>query len=375
MALRTRLRRRGFTLVELLVVIAIIGVLVGLLLPAVQAAREAARRMSCQNNIRQLALAATNFESARKQLPGSFGQFIQSAGDIMIDPQPTPSPVTQISWMTNILPYIEQDAIYRSIVSTFDVTNDTRNGGGLVTPTVNTNPWVAQQRISLFRCPSDTTPNLLANRAQRSSNSQQYAVTSYKGVAGANWAWGSFPTVPIPGSPGAPDSLLGSDPSLANNGNAFGHGNGIFYAGYTGFAPPSSISPTASTRAGQACNTLIASVKDGLSNTLMVGESVGSFTIHNWWFWFNGSVGTVSIPLNQPAVCSAIAGQGLPIRKAWEACADDWANNYGFMSEHSGGGNFAAADGSVRFISNDITRDVYRGLGAISDGTNAAMPE
>lgn len=373
MALRTRLQRRGFTLVELLVVIAIIGVLVGLLLPAVQAAREAARRMSCQNNIRQLALAATNFEAARKQLPGSYGQFIQSAGDIMIDPQPTPSPVNQVSWMTNILPYIEQDALYRSIVSTADVTNDPRNISGLANPSINTNPWVAQQKITLFRCPSDTTPNLLGNRAQRSSNSQQYAVTSYKGVAGANWAWGNSPTVPVPGNPGAVDSLLGSDPFLANNGNAFGQGNGIFYAGYAGFAPPSAVSPTANTRAGQACNTLIASVKDGLSNTLMVGESVGSFTTHNWWYWFNGSVGTVSIPLNQPPVCTA--GVGLPIRKGWEACADDWGNNYGFVSEHSGGGNFAAADGSVRFIANDISRDVYRGLGAISDGTNAAMPE
>ncbi|MFN7733057.1 MAG: DUF1559 domain-containing protein [Pirellula sp.] len=371
MALRTRLQRRGFTLVELLVVIAIIGVLVGLLLPAVQAAREAARRMSCQNNIRQLALAATNHEAARKQLPGSYGQFIQSAGDIMVDPQPTPSPVNQVSWMTNILPYIEQDSLYRSIVSTFDVTNDTRNISGLAAPTVNTNPWVAQQKISLFRCPSDTTPNLLANRAQRSSNNQQYAVTSYKGVAGANWAWGAFTTMPDASLPAsATVNLLGSDPFLANNGNAFGHGNGIFYAGYTGFAPT-----PANSRPGQACSTLIASVKDGLSNTLMVGESVGSFTTHNWWFWFNGSVATVSIPLNQPAVCSAVTGQSLPPRKAWEACADDWANNYGFVSEHSGGGNFAAADGSVRFMSNDITRDVYRALGAISDGTNAAMPE
>ncbi|MEK0425942.1 MAG: hypothetical protein RJB11_2033, partial [Planctomycetota bacterium] len=62
-------KRQGFTLVELLVVIAIIGILVGLLLPAVQAAREAARRMSCGNNIRQLALGCLNYESAYKKLP------------------------------------------------------------------------------------------------------------------------------------------------------------------------------------------------------------------------------------------------------------------------------------------------------------------
>ena len=62
-------KHSGFTLVELLVVIAIIGVLVGLLLPAVQAAREAARRMSCSNNIKQVALAMHNYESAYKKLP------------------------------------------------------------------------------------------------------------------------------------------------------------------------------------------------------------------------------------------------------------------------------------------------------------------
>jgi prepilin-type N-terminal cleavage/methylation domain-containing protein/prepilin-type processing-associated H-X9-DG protein len=362
-----RRRVRGFTLVELLVVIAIIGVLVGLLLPAVQAAREAARRMSCSNNIRQIAMGAINFESARKQMPGSFGGFIPSTADILIDPQPAPSPVTQVSWMTNILPYIEQDNLYRSIVTTSDVTNDPRNIGGLVAPTINTNTWVAQQRIALFRCPSDTTPNVLPNRGDRLSNGQQYATTSYKGVSGCNWAWGVYA---IPAT-----DLFNTDPFLANNGNAFGNGNGIFFAGYQGNTPmPAGLPPSGSfPRPGVACNTLIAAVKDGLSNTMMVGESVGSYTQDNWWYWFKGSVGTTAIPLNAPAVCTA--GVGLPPRKALEICYQDWQNNYGFTSDHTTGGNFAFADGSVRYIANEVDLRTYRAMGAMQDGQTITIPD
>jgi prepilin-type N-terminal cleavage/methylation domain-containing protein len=359
--------RRAFTLVELLVVIAIIGVLVGLLLPAVQAAREAARRMSCSSNVRQLALACTSFEGARKQLPGNYGS-VSSTTDIMTDPLPANANVAQMSWMTNILPYIEQGSLHQNLLQGVDVSNDPRNVGGPVTPTANTTPWIAQQRISLYRCPSDTTPNVLPNRAQRSSSGQQYAVTSYKGVAGSNWAWGVNCT--------STNANYASDPFFKNNGNGLGNGNGIFFAGYQGVAPAPTcqlISGATPNYSGAPCNTLIASIKDGLSNTLMIGESVGAYTQHNWWFWFNGSVATVAIPLNTPPACDLDTSK--PVRKRLENCAADWQNNYGFTSDHGVGANFAAADGSVRFISNDIDVNVYRALGGISDGLTAAMPE
>lgn len=358
-------RRRGFTLVELLVVIAIIGVLVGLLLPAVQAAREAARRMSCANNIRQIALACINHESARKQLPGSVGNYnANPLRDIVSDPQPNiPWSPTQVSWMTNLLPYIEQDSLFRNIDMTRDVSNDLlRNSGGPTLPTVNSNPWIAQQRISLYRCPSDTTPTVLPFRAQRSLNGQQYAVTSYKGVSGSNWAWGTHST--------ALDSNFNSDPFFKNNGNGIGNGNGIFFAGYVG---PSQLPQTGTNNYGVPCNTLIAAVKDGLSNTLMIGESVGSFTDHNWWFWFNGSVATVAIPLNATPVCTQ--DTNIPLRKRYETCFQDWQNNYGFTSDHSVGGNFAGADGSVRFISNTVDLQTYRALGGMAEGYTASMPD
>ena len=344
---------RGFTLVELLVVIAIIGVLVGLLLPAVQAAREAARRMSCSSNIRQIAMGVTNFEAARKQMPGNYGDFIPSVGDSL--DEPPAAGITQISWMTNILPYIEQESLYRTIVLTADVNN-------------STNLAVAQTRIPLYRCPSDTTVTPLGSRGDRAAN--PFATTSYKGVSGSNWVWGLHAIVPT-----STDAVFLSDPFLINNGNNFGNGNGIFYAGYKGFDPMRRSAPasTAFTAPGRPCNTLIAAVKDGLSNTMLVGESVGLYNRDNWWFYFKGSVATTAIPLNDVARCSAGAGQAP--RKALELCFEDWQHNLGFTSEHTTGGNFAFADGSVRFIANVTDMRTYRAMGAMQDGQIITLPD
>lgn len=115
------MKKNGFTLVELLVVIAIIGMLVALLLPAVQSAREAARRMSCQNNLKQIGLAVHNHESAFKKLPTS-GQ-CGSTGS-------TTTPYMIHSTATYLLPYIEQQSVYN--LFNFDADPFTRYNATLV---------------------------------------------------------------------------------------------------------------------------------------------------------------------------------------------------------------------------------------------------
>lgn len=127
--------RRAFTLVELLVVIAIIGILVGLLLPAVQAAREAARRCSCANNLGQLGLAVHHYEFNREHLPAGV---INDSGPIQNQP------VGQhISWMVNILPYIEQTNIYRNIDQKLGAYAPENEPARIV-------------QITSFQCPSDS---------------------------------------------------------------------------------------------------------------------------------------------------------------------------------------------------------------------------
>jgi prepilin-type N-terminal cleavage/methylation domain-containing protein/prepilin-type processing-associated H-X9-DG protein len=129
-----RLARRAFTLVELLVVIAIIGVLVSLLLPAVQACREAARRSSCTNNIRQLALGLHTYEFAQEHFPAGV---VNKTGPIQNLPQGN-----HMSWIAHILPEIDEQARFRQIDFALGAYNQRNNP-------------VRQTIIPILRCPSD----------------------------------------------------------------------------------------------------------------------------------------------------------------------------------------------------------------------------
>ena len=293
--------KRGFTLIELLVVIAIIAILIALLLPAVQQAREAARRTSCKNNLKQLGLAMHNYHDVHLTLPISFGW-----GGYDVNNRGR-------SWMFQILPQIEQQ----------NLQDDSVNGQPLSN---GSNKAVAQTAVNAFLCPSDPGNNngKLNGRANMPGG-DYYGITNYKAVAGSNWGWGSFQH---------------SSPSgrYPNDKNGLDHGNGIICRGNAG---------------EHAIVTKLKDIVDGTSHTYAIGEAIPSECTHTMWWWFNGSTGTCSIPLNH-------YHRNLPTNPG------DWPNNYSFSSWHTGGGHFAMCDGTVQFVSENIDLQVYRNMATIS---------
>jgi prepilin-type N-terminal cleavage/methylation domain-containing protein len=147
--------RKGFTLIELLVVIAIIGILIALLLPAIQAAREAARRAACINNLKQLGLAMHNHYDSYKRFPAS--STFTSGG----------SPEYGYSWLTYLLPYIEENVLYDRM--------DIRNPSN-AEPTANTE--ANGTRPGAFSCPSYTGEQY----ADTSGTRPQGGITNYKAM-------------------------------------------------------------------------------------------------------------------------------------------------------------------------------------------------
>ncbi len=339
---------RGFTLVELLVVIAIIGVLVALLLPAVQAAREAARRSSCSNNLKQLAIGCHNYHDVTKAFPMNYATTPSNAH--WADPPNTLHRST--SWMVQILPFIEQKNLYDQIDFNFDLKLDPRNGA-IANPNSPSNAFVARTVVPTYLCPSDGLNNRgrLATRANRSG---EWAVNNYKGVLGSNWAWGSFPTVTPPAGSTAVNF---NSTQWGNTNDGLDAGNGIFFRGGRADINRQSATP-------------MAAVIDGTSNTLMIGEAIPRWCTHTWWWWFNGTTATTAVPLNQRAICANTGNRTADLNACW----GDWPNNYTFMSMHPGGAQFALADGSTRFVPQTIDLTLYRSLGTMANGEVAQLP-
>jgi prepilin-type N-terminal cleavage/methylation domain-containing protein/prepilin-type processing-associated H-X9-DG protein len=312
-----RPRRTGFTLIELLVVIAIIAVLIALLLPAVQSAREAARRAQCVNNLKQLGLAAANYESSN----GCFAMgMYQSPGVVY-------APLGSQSVMVDMLPYMEQNSFnnaYNYSVAVYDGPNFTIVAAG----------------ISSFICPSDPA---------------------------------ATPPTPTQSGAGVPGTFIMFGVSPA-------HGNyracmGVFPENDLGQNPPNGF--TSSQSLAQAnCNgiygywssTTVASITDGTSNTISFSETAigllptnlqSSYGLWSWCGWTATESGTFC------AEYGVNAQKRLPNvgTSEHDGLQTVFQNSYIGVpivagtanSFHPGGANHAFADGSVKFIKDSIS--------------------
>lgn len=364
--------RNAFTLIELLVVIAIIAILIALLLPAVQQAREAARRTQCRNNLKQIGLAFHNYESAFKVFPGAMycvsgganfdigeGVDNQSVGDGNIH-----------CWTEMILPFMDQAPLYNAI--NFSVMMGYGASDGSVNP-----------------------PNIAAGGAAYPGQSSYAIMTS------AVIAPFICPSVPHPGNkvnPYLDDWLKGSFSASS-----------VYYGGsvldYTGMAPGGNMNDNEgaagdfsggalldieSGNAGPwSTGVSIAKITDGTSNTIILGEhsapdgqewAMGKPVGINrsdedlgkmadaWmdWQWSTGHFERGKQP-------TAIVAGVHPGKPGWSVpdgdCTINCYNKYNFYSFHTSGAHFVLADGTVRFISQNIARLTFNRLYHIADGT------
>lgn len=328
---RNARRVRGFTLIELLVVIAIIAILISLLLPAVQQAREAARRTQCVNNLKQIGLALHNYESTYKILPpGAIGAISLDGGMPHITVPFSPGSTHDddgFGWQVFILPFIDQAPLYQrinpqghpGIISEAGVKDLYYGAGTTIVPGGDT-------ILPMSICPSSTLPQIVpttftipgdtvARTLNPATLQAGYATTSYKACAGS--ATGDFGLMHV-----------------------VKEGGGARFRDIT----------------------------DGMSNTLLVGESAyvtdtGSTSFRDWptWIGMPGDGGDETVRINGRA--NSPINCGTNYNKMINAINDDCAFSY-----HPGGANFLLADGSVRLISENISMVIYDFLHDRRDG-------
>lgn len=296
---------RGFTLIELLVVIAIIAVLIALLLPAVQQAREAARRTQCKNQLKQLGLAMHNYHDTARQLPPGTVKWIGDPGRT----GPTSQYYDDHCWYSMMGPYIDQAPWYATInfnAQISDASNDAAR----------------RMKIGLYGCPTDGMKN-------NEWGSNTWA--RWRGNYVVNWG----------------NTNYGQQ---ASGGVNFG-GAPFSYRGSSNFS----------------------AITDGLSNTLMMAEVITSNTSPGW----GGPISEIQISTGGQTFNGWLTPNSPACDLAWRICpaagdlngisccspaGNDVSQYFTSRSKHVGGVQVVMCDGAVRFISNNIDLNVWRGL-------------
>jgi prepilin-type N-terminal cleavage/methylation domain-containing protein/prepilin-type processing-associated H-X9-DG protein len=288
--------RRAFTLVELLVVIAIIGVLVALLLPAVQAAREAARRMTCQNHIKQITLAAQNYHDTHRQLP---------AGCIVSN---------GLGWHVLILPFIEQQNLYQK----FDFTSP---GDHLANGQVGRGQ-LGFTKIKFYLCPSSQAERMMTPAPPNNMHApdQMNGVSPYTTHYYVNM-----------GPKG--QSVDGNTYELRNTGQG-----GFALQGVCDIESKYGLKD----------------VTDGTAFTFMMGENSRHVAAEGSRFrnWVRGCQNATDHICGCRNFVNGINFLNVPSATPF--------NDYSMGSHHPGGANFSMCDGAVKFVSQSVDLGVYK---------------
>ncbi len=348
--------RSGFTLIELLVVIAIIAILIALLLPAVQQAREAARRTQCKNNLKQLGLACHNFHDVYNGWPmaAEFG--------------------VGTAWSALLLPYIEQQNSYSLLTLQEDSVINAQWAAPLpgqpssaADASVWRNIFVCEQVISGFRCPSDTFPAQVADISGDNWIVQKRAAANYLGCVSGRLADDRrYRTgVPTPwGSTGSVEVISDLDGVFSQKVNHQRIKRNNAHYGMIGKR--------------------MADITDGTSNTIAIGEAVpdlsavpemGTIRENNQptqgrkdhWAIGSDDIDTT----NQGDMSEMLGSTGVRMnlkKPAAVGTPEFAAYELSFGSRHIGGAQFCFADGSVRFLSENIDAAVYSSLGTRDGG-------